>query len=272
MVGRSDLRRVMAVVAVLVLMAACGGDGGGAGEGSDETDPTAGGQQAVAPSPIDGDYFSGSSVLRLDEGTWSFVSGQRLRWTGEVSVVDSELTLGGEASCPEPGTYVWTVQGETLTLELVEDGCPGRGQLLAKEWRPILPLGSIDAGTPQGTVVTLPDLMFAGYWGQLDVSGSTTAEIDVFIREGYQEGGWAFAPTVLVGTPGQRLELTVRNPVGEGIFRTTHNITLEEQGISVDVPPREEVSVDVTFPDSGAVTFYCRFHADEGQAGILTVG
>jgi len=262
------------MVGLLVLVAsACGGSEDVAPPAADPAGATGGREPAQAgPSPIDGDYFGGTSVLRLDAGSWTFVSGQNIEWTGVVSVADGELTLSGEATCPDAGTYAWTLEGEMLLLESIEEECPGRSVLLSKEWLVVPPLESVDEDTPKGTIVTLPDLRFTGYWGELDVGGQTSAEIEVFIREGYHEGGWAFSPTILVGAPGQRLELTVRSPVGSKIYEAPHNFTLEEQGISVDIAPGEQATVTVEFPDSGSLTFYCRRHVDEGQAGLLSIG
>jgi len=265
------------MVGLLLLVAsACGGGGDVAPPAADPAGATGGPEPAqgpaqAGPSPIDGDYYGGTSVLRLDAGSWTFVSGKNIEWSGVVSVTDGELTLSGEATCPDAGTYAWTLEGEMLALESIEEECPGRNVLLSKEWRVVPPLESVDQDAPKGTIVTLPDLRFTGYWGTMDVAGRDTADIEVFIREGYAEGGWAFSPTVLVGAPGQRLELTVRSPVGSKIYEAPHNFTLEEQGISVDIAPGGEATVTVEFPDSGSLTFYCRRHVDEGQAGLLSI-
>jgi hypothetical protein len=264
-------RRVSAQVVTLVVLAifvaaSCRGSEtpvSGGGSGDEEASP-----QVVAPSVIDGDYFSGSSVIRLDAGAWTYVSGSNIRWTGIAEVSESELVLSGEQSCPEPGTYTWTAERETLTLAVVDDPCPGRQVLLGKAWEAI---PALSEDTPKTTIVTLPDLRFSAYWGTLNVSGMTSAEIEVFIREGYKIGGWAFSSTILEGTPGQQLDLTVRNPTGKDIYELQHNYTLEEQGISVDIEPGEEATVTVTFPESGSLTFFCRRHVDEGQAGALVV-
>lgn len=253
------------VVLAMFLATACGGSeprvsGGGSRE---EGAPP----QASAPSAIDGDYFSGASVIRLDAGAWTYVTGS-LRWTGIAEIGDGELVLSGEQSCPDRGMYTWTAEGQTLTLAVVEDPCPGRQALLGKEWEAI---PALDEDTPKAAVVTLPDLRFSAYWGTLDVSGQTEATIEVAIREGFDTGGWAFSPTILAGEGGQALELTISNPTGKGIYRTQHNFTLQEQEISVDIEPGEEATVSITFPESGSVTFFCRRHVDEGQAGALVV-
>jgi plastocyanin len=253
------------VVLAMLVATACGG--------SEPPDPGGGSRdegvspQASAPSAIDGDYFSGASVIRLDAGAWTYVSGG-LRWTGIAEIGDGELALSGEQSCPDRATYTWTAEGQTLTLAVVDDPCPGRQVLLGKAWEAI---PALDEDTPKATVVTLPDLRFAAYWGTLNVSRETEATIEVAIREGYQTGGWAFSPTILAGEAGQALKLTISNPTGKGIFTTQHNFTLEEQGISVDIEPGEEATVSVTFPESGSLTFFCRRHVDEGQAGALVV-
>jgi plastocyanin len=178
------------------------------------------------------------------------------------------LIVSGEQSCPDRATYTWTAEGQTLTLAVVDDPCPGRQVLLAKAWEAI---PALDEDTPKAALVTLPDLRFAGYWGTLDVSGETEATIEVAIREGYDTGGWAFSPTILTGEAGQSLELTISSPTGKGIYVTQHNFTLVEQGISVDMDSGEQATVSVTFPESGSLTFFCRRHVDEGQAGALMV-
>lgn len=253
------------VVLAMFVATACGGSEppvSGGGSQGDGVSP-----QASAPSAIDGDYFSGGSVIRLDAGAWTFVTG-RLRWTGSVEISAGELVLSGEQSCPDRATYTWTAEGTTLTFAVVDDPCPGRQVLLGKAWEAI---PALDEDTPKAAVVTLPDLRFSAYWGTLNVSGQTAATIEVAIREGYDTGGWAFSPTILAGEAGQSLELTITNPTGKGIFTTQHNFTLEEQGISVDIEPGEEATVSVTFPESGSLTFFCRRHVDEGQAGALVV-
>ena len=42
--------------------------------------------------------------------------------------------------------------------------------------------------------------------------------------------------------------------------------------MSQDINPNGKVSVTVTFPKSGFVEFYCRFHRASGMVGELTTG
>lgn len=263
--GRRRSGRIGRLLVLALMATACGGSESPVSGGGSRDEGVS--SQAPAPSAIDGDYFSGASVIRLDAGEWTFVTG-RLRWTGIVEVGDGELVVSGEQSCPDRATYTWTAEGTTLTLAVVDDPCPGRQVLLGKAWEAI---PALDEDTPRAALVTLPDLRFAAYWGTLDVSGETEATIEVAIRESYDTGGWAFSPTILAGEAGQSLELTISSPTGKGIYVTQHNFTLVEQGISVDLDSGEQATVSVTFPDSGSLTFFCRRHVDEGQAGALVV-
>jgi plastocyanin len=74
-----------------------------------------------------------------------------------------------------------------------------------------------------------------------------------------------FGPTFLRGTPGQRVRLRVENESG-----TLHNITIADQQIDRDIPPKGTIEVDVTVPSSGVVTFTCKFHGPLGMNGQLT--
>lgn len=76
-----------------------------------------------------------------------------------------------------------------------------------------------------------------------------------------------FAPTFLRGTPGQKLTLIVES---EG--STLHNISIPALGIDRDVSPKGKMQVDVTFPASGVLTFFCKFHGALGMNGQLLTG
>jgi plastocyanin len=72
---------------------------------------------------------------------------------------------------------------------------------------------------------------------------------------------------VLEGEAGQQLALGLYN---EG--DTPHTFTIDEAGIDEELPTGvDAISIDVTFPDSGALIFYCRFHRDQGMVGALSV-
>ena len=95
--------------------------------------------------------------------------------------------------------------------------------------------------------------------GTLEVKGQTTIELEA--------DEYYFKPTFLQGTPGQRLKLEVENESG-----TLHNISLPEQHLDMDIPPKGKVTVEVVFPASGTVRFFCKFHEALGMHGALRVG
>ncbi|HEX9415462.1 MAG TPA: cupredoxin domain-containing protein [Gaiellaceae bacterium] len=94
--------------------------------------------------------------------------------------------------------------------------------------------------------------------GSKDVSGESKAEIEMY--------DFYFEPTVLTGKPGQTIMLELKN---EG--KAEHNLTISGQSVDKNVAAGEEAEVDVTFPQSGTLAFYCKFHQSRGMAGGLTV-
>ncbi|HXF71927.1 MAG TPA: cupredoxin domain-containing protein [Actinomycetota bacterium] len=95
--------------------------------------------------------------------------------------------------------------------------------------------------------------------GSRDVSGETEVRLEA--------DDFYFEPTVLEGSAGQQLTIEVEN---EG--NATHTFTIDEQGIDEELSPGGSATVTVTFPDSGQVVFYCRFHRTQGMLGALEVG
>jgi plastocyanin len=76
-----------------------------------------------------------------------------------------------------------------------------------------------------------------------------------------------FEPTVLRGKAGEKVELELKN---EG--NTEHTFTIDSQGVDKELGPGEEAEVSVKIPQSGVVSFYCKFHKSEGMAGGLAAG
>ena len=93
--------------------------------------------------------------------------------------------------------------------------------------------------------------------GSKNVSGEAEVELDDFY----------FEPTVLRGKPGSQVKLELRN---EG--STEHNFSIDSQSIDQDVEGGEDAKVTVTFPKSGQLSFYCKYHKDMGMAGALAAG
>jgi plastocyanin len=90
----------------------------------------------------------------------------------------------------------------------------------------------------------------------VEANGKTEVELDDFY----------FKPTVLTGKPGQQVTLEVKN---EG--QTEHSFTIASQGIDKVIQPGAKAEVTVKIPQSGAVSFYCKFHKSSGMAGALAV-
>lgn len=99
----------------------------------------------------------------------------------------------------------------------------------------------------------------AVFHGAKDVSGAPELELEL--------DDFYFEPTVLEGKAEQKLTLKMFN---EG--ETLHSFTIQDQGIDKDVKPGEkDVTVEVTFPQSGAVTFICKYHVVQNMRGELKV-
>ena len=100
----------------------------------------------------------------------------------------------------------------------------------------------------------------ATYHGSTDVSGMTEFQLE--LDDSY------FGPTVLEGEAGQELALGLYNEGG-----VSHTFTIDEEGIDEELPSGADgIEIEVAFPDSGALVFYCRFHRDQGMVGALSVG
>lgn len=73
-----------------------------------------------------------------------------------------------------------------------------------------------------------------------------------------------FEPTVLEGEPGQELRIELEN---EGSHE--HNFSIDEQSTDQDVEADGKAEVTVTFPQSGELRFYCKYHVASGMTGAL---
>ncbi|HEY3024207.1 MAG TPA: cupredoxin domain-containing protein [Actinomycetota bacterium] len=66
---------------------------------------------------------------------------------------------------------------------------------------------------------------------------------------------FAFHPDTLSAPGGQQATLTITNEDS-----LTHNFTLDDGGVSRDVPAGQTVEVTVPFPASSTAGFHCKFH------------
>jgi plastocyanin len=116
--------------------------------------------------------------------------------------------------------------------------------------------GSSGSGGGGGGKKTIAGVQ-ANDHGTKSVAGTKTeVELDDFY----------FKPTVLEGTPGEKVKLELKN---EG--KVEHTFTIDAQNIDQDLQPGDEAEVTVTIPKSGSVSFYCKFHKSSGMAGALAV-
>ena len=93
--------------------------------------------------------------------------------------------------------------------------------------------------------------------GTKDVSGET-GKVEIEMYDDF------FEPTVLKGTPGQKVTIELKN---EG--ERAHTFTVTEQSVDQEVQPGDEAEADVTFPESGELSFICKFHESSGMVGAL---
>jgi len=115
--------------------------------------------------------------------------------------------------------------------------------------------GGGDDESSEGGTTTIGDVA-ANDHGTKDVSGESRVEVE--LDDDY------FEPTVLEGKAGERVTLELKN---EG--SNEHNLTIDELNIDQDVEAGDETEVEVTFPDSGTLTFYCKYHRGQGMAGAF---
>jgi plastocyanin len=95
--------------------------------------------------------------------------------------------------------------------------------------------------------------------GSQDVSGMSEFQLEL--------DDFYFGPTVLEGEAGQQLALGLHNEGG-----VSHSFTIDGV-IDEELPSGADgISVDVSFPQSGALVFYCKFHRGQGMLGALSVG
>jgi plastocyanin len=145
---------------------------------------------------------------------------------------------------------VWLVL--VLSLVLVAAACG--------EEEPSLSAGAGGGGEGEGGESVTIAGQEATSHGSADVSGMDSVELEL--------DDFYFEPTVLEGEAGQALSVMMFN---EG--DAPHTFTIDELKIDQELQPGDEdVTAEVTFPDSGALVFYCRFHADGGMLGGLSVG
>ena len=115
--------------------------------------------------------------------------------------------------------------------------------------------GSSKSPSAEGGKSTIGGLNFNSH-GSKNVAGMTSVEVEA--------DSFYFEPSVLIGKPGQHLTVNLKNSAS-----IPHNFTLQAQGINKDLDPNSKASVQVTFPMSGVLSFWCEYHKSSGMAGGL---
>ena len=149
---------------------------------------------------------------------------------------------------------------------LVIAGCgaaPAAGNAAARDYAPSNPSASGPAASSPAAPnspasVKLGDLTFNDL-GTMDASGKPDLALGV--------RGFAFTPTFIRGTPGQKLVLKIENATS-----TPHNFSLADQNISQSLSPAGKVDITLSFPASGVLRFFCSLHAGSGMNGELLAG
>jgi plastocyanin len=119
--------------------------------------------------------------------------------------------------------------------------------------------GGSASGTESGKITIGSDQ--ANDHGTEDATGKSSFEIDA-----NNDAGFYFKPTILTGSASQSITLEIKN---EGTV--PHNFSIESLGVDVTINPGSSQEVDVKFPASGTVEFFCSFHRSLGMAGELEV-
>ncbi len=91
-------------------------------------------------------------------------------------------------------------------------------------------------------------------------------EMSSFEIEADNDEGFYFKPTILTGSADQSITLEIKN---EGTV--PHNFSIETLSVDVTIDPGSSEEVDVKFPASGTLEFFCSFHRSLGMAGELEV-
>ena len=132
------------------------------------------------------------------------------------------------------------------------------------------------AKAKKGDLIALPFYPGVGkYGGTADVRGMNTFEMKMPLISNNR----VFAPSVLIGSPGQKIKLTgfdAQSPgavtLGNHDFRIsdTEEFSSDHEILSV-WKEKKGTEFTLTFPDEGELAFYCSYHLHLDMAGMLIV-
>ncbi len=207
------------------------------------------------------------------DGRWALVPSQG---PGELAILDtaSGVVAGTVTVGKTPHWVAATSDGRTAYVTNEGSNDVSVVDLVTRRLVATIPVGNAprkiavqpgaiptSGGSPRagaaGRVETIEGLPVADH-GTLNVAKAGAAVL--------RADDYYFAPTFIHGQTGQRLRLHVENAAS-----TLHNLSAPTLGLDLDLPPRARRDVDLTFPPSGSVRFFCKFHAPLGQSGLLVV-
>jgi len=214
------------------------------------------------------------------DGRWAFAV---IQGPGELGILDvSHNTVAGTvavgkaphwSTSSSDGRTAWVtnegsndvsvvdVMSRTVTATIPVGNAPRKIALQPSTGAGIgasAPTRTAAASSDKSKSVTVGGVTYADH-GTKDVQNSSKLELEA--------DDYYFSPTFLRGKPGQKLTLIV-----ESEANTLHNISVPALSIDKDITPKGKVQIDVTFPASGTVAFFCKFHTSLGMNGNLSSG
>jgi plastocyanin len=254
--GARGIRRIWSSIGFCtLLLAACSSSGAGASGGL--ATPTV---VPTAASAIDGAYVSGAQQVVVSHGTFSAIVTNGIAVGGNVAVGKFSAIFYGGSDCDSAANYGWSMESGRLVLTAGLDPCELRVKALNGTW---VPVGGVSSAK-EGELAVLSDgTSIARYEGTAPPAQGPPLQVTAETTD----GGFAFQPTVIRGSPGQHVEVSVVSADDQ----SHHSFVVPGQGIDVDLPAAGGGShlVTVTIPQSGSLTFFRRFHRSEFMLGEL---
>ena len=132
------------------------------------------------------------------------------------------------------------------------------------------------AKAKKGDLISLPFYPGVGkYGGTADVRGMRTFEMKMPLIDNSR----MFGPSVLIGSPGQKIKLTGFEAPSSGVATVSHHdfrisdteeFSSDHEVLS-DWKERKGTGFTLTFPEGGKLSFYCKYHLHLDMAGMLIV-
>jgi plastocyanin len=157
------------------------------------------------------------------------------------------------------GSRLMSILGVLLAVGLLAGACSSSNKTSSGSTTPATTGGPSESPSPtesEGGTITIGSDM-ANDHGTKDVTGKAQTEVEL--------DDFYFEPTVIKGSAGAQITLELSN---EG--SALHNFTLQDQNIDQDVQAGAKEEVTVTFPQSGFLEFFCKYHKALGMVGELT--